>query len=138
MKTTFTKNNRKVRALIIEDAKINAVVLSNALKHHGIFSHWVLTKEQAIEELCETSYDIVFLDHFLSENDSGELLEYIKREYPNVDVISYTGAIYTLRSIKEFLSIFPYDDIITKPFANTHLERILMSRYTVEPFTKEE
>lgn len=129
MKETYSINNSTIRALIVEDARINAIVLEHSLKTFDVECFWVSNSKEALKALEENEYHIVFLDHYLTTEHSGILLNTIKESYENLPVIAYTGSIYTLGNIRSFLNVFPYDDIITKPFVPTHVERVLRERF---------
>ncbi|UTS51985.1 hypothetical protein [Synechococcus phage BUCT-ZZ01] len=132
LRNTFKNSNSStINALIIEDCKLNAIILERNLQRFGLTTNWVDNREDAQKELATNHYDIIFLDHYLTDEDSGTLLNLIKRKYPNIHVIAYTGAIYTLKSVKNFLTLFPYDDVITKPYVENHLERIFLERFKV-------
>lgn len=131
MKETYKTNNSTIKALIIEDAEINAIVLEKALDKFDVSSTHVVDSKAAEEALSTGNYDIVFLDHYLTAEHSGALLASIKTKYPKIPVIAYTASIYTLGNIKDFLKLFPYDDIITKPFTPTHIERMLKQRFEI-------
>ena len=86
--------NKKSRVLIVDDMRINRIVLASILATHGIISDQAESGLECIELCKENDYDLVLLDHRMPELDGVDTLvrlkELFKERGKDVPIICHT------------------------------------------------
>ena len=104
------------RILVVDDAKVNRMLLARELEHQG---HQVSLAEhgkQALEMLAEAAYDLILLDVEMPVMDGYQTLEVLKgdedlRHLPVIMVTSIDDTASTVRCIEQGA-----EDYLPKPF----------------------
>ena len=86
-------NPANASVLIVEDSPDDAEIASKALEKFGIREcHWEQTAEDALLFLAKKSCDVVLVDYNLPGMNGLRLLERIRQEWPDTQVIIVTSA----------------------------------------------
>jgi serine phosphatase RsbU (regulator of sigma subunit) len=102
--------------LVVDDAKVNRMLLSRELEQYGHQVKSAVNGRQALEMLKEASYDLILLDVEMPEMDGYETLELIKRDdtlrhLPVIMVTSIDDIVSAVRCIE-----MGAEDYLPKPF----------------------
>jgi DNA-binding NtrC family response regulator len=114
--------------LIVDDDKIILESLRRFLLQEGFQANGVMTFKRALGMLQEQSYCLVIADINLPDGDGFELLEIIRKEYPQIVTIAITGY-GTINGAVRAIKLGAYD-YLTKPIIDDEL------RLTVEKAVK--
>ncbi len=127
-------NTRLVRdlptldVLIVDDNKLNIVILSELLKRLGLNTSSAKNGVEAVQKCNENTYDLIFMDVHMPEMDGFEATRIIKEEQPDVIVLGLSADTTTL-SISEGLEC-GMDNYLTKPIDKTKLLTILKEKFS--------
>lgn len=83
--------NKKIRALIVDDSYINLTVLSRLLKKFGVEVDQTQFPHEAEELYRNNLYDIVFLDYFMPDMDGVKLFDRLEKR-KNVTFVMVTAS----------------------------------------------
>lgn len=103
------------RVLFLEDEPTIADVTLEYMKMQDYLVDHVADGNAAIEALNHNHYDIAVLDIMVPEKSGLEVLEYIKKEYPEILTIMLTALADEQTQIKAF-NLYA-DDYVIKPFS---------------------
>lgn len=112
-------DHNDARLLVIDDEKNYLVVLEALLEDAGYAVTALNDPESALAFLDESEVDAVITDMKMPKITGKDVLEYIKRDYPNIPVLIMT-AFGTIESAVDVMKIGAFD-YITKPFSNDEL-----------------
>jgi|GEM_PF-530411 len=90
----------KCRILVVDDERILNEILQETLRSAGFSVDGAFDGVEGLEKLRHGKYHVVLLDIRMPRKDGLEVLEFIKKEYPEVQVIIITG-LASLDEIKE-------------------------------------
>lgn len=91
--------------------------LDNILRIKGYSTQVVTSGAEALKQLGQRSFNLVFIDARLPDIDGLELSQVIKKEYPELFLVLISGYFYSDDSvIKEGLAEGLYAGFIGKPF----------------------
>ncbi|MEW6518923.1 MAG: HDOD domain-containing protein [Thermodesulfobacteriota bacterium] len=90
----------KCRILVVDDERILNEILQETLRSAGFAVDGAFDGVEGLEKLRHGKYHVVLLDIRMPRKDGLEVLEFIKKEYPEVQVIIITG-LASLTEIKE-------------------------------------
>ena len=111
------------RILIVDDEE---VVLRSCLRILGEAGHEVDTvqdSEEALKKIDEGDYEVVVLDIMMPKKSGLEILQSIKEEHPDVDVIMVTGLSQIETAVLSMkLGAFDY---LSKPFEPDELVMVV-------------
>ena len=105
---------QNARLLLVDDEGPLLTGLAEFLRDHGTQVDTALNGQEAIEALETTTYTLVATDIRMPEVSGLELLNHVKKYYPDTEVILITGYASTNSAI-EALRLGAYD-YIEKPF----------------------
>jgi len=112
-----------MRALIIDDEKAIRSSTVIAIRAEGHVAEGSDSKAVALLKLHEDAYDLVFLDLRLGDEDGLEVLEEIKRTFPQVKVVVFTAYASVASAVTAMQKgAFDY---LEKPFTPENLRQIL-------------
>ncbi len=125
--TTFSLTTRGVRALVVDDNSINLIITQSVLEEYNIAVDTVLSGEEALKNVRQVSYDIIFMDHMMPKMDGVETTEHIRDlngdRFNVVPIVALTAnAVGDVRS--EFIKA-GMNDFLSKPLIIKELERVL-------------
>lgn len=113
------------RILVVDDNSMNLDMFRGLLKHTQINIDTAEDGREALEFLCQNSYDIVFLDHMMPVMDGLETLrEIIKKDLcPDTPVIVLTAN--AVPGAKESYLEAGFKDYLSKPVKGSELEEAI-------------
>ena len=100
--------------IIIDNEEAVRVALARSLEQHGCLVRGSETAADALKHLEEIIPDLVLLDYRLPDADGLELLERIRRQWPDLPVIMMTGYANVDMAVKA-MHLGAYD-YVSKPF----------------------
>ena len=112
-----------MRVLLVEDDRVARVPLRDDIAEAGYDVDEAGSAEEALELLGKKGYDVVVTDLRMPGMDGIELLERIKAESPDTEVIVIT-AYGTVRTAVRAMKLGAYE-YLTKPFDNEELLLLL-------------
>lgn len=118
-------------ALIVDDNRLNRVVLENILRQQGIQSKLTKNGFEALSAVQKERFDIVFMDVQMPEIDGIETSKKIRDlgpQYKNLPIIAVTANTYL--SDYDLMKYAQMNDVLFKPVHITQLERILRKYIT--------
>jgi DNA-binding NtrC family response regulator len=89
--TTDSRENDRIRLLLVDDEVAYADVLSNRLGKRGFEVHKAYTSPEALLLLRTQKFDVAVLDLKMPDMDGIEVLKIAKQEDPGLQVIMLTG-----------------------------------------------
>ncbi|RJQ45277.1 MAG: response regulator [Gaiellales bacterium] len=87
----WKRNKGKIKVLLVDDEQEFAETLSERLQMRDIESSTVFDGKQAIEHVSQEEPDVLVLDLKMPGMHGLEVLEWLKRNHPSVQVIILTG-----------------------------------------------
>lgn len=104
-----------MRVLVVEDDRSLGLFLQKGLKLEGHDVDWAGDGEAALEMASSQSPDLMVMDLGLPRRDGTEVLEIIRRDFPNTAVLILTGR----SSVEERVRCLDLgaDDFVVKPFS---------------------
>ena len=110
------------KVLIVDDEERFRTTLGKLLTVNGLDVKTVGSGRLALEELAQSSYDVILLDVKMPEMDGVETLAQIKKIDPNIEVIILTGhasvdvavEIMRLGGYEYLLKPCPMDELMEK------------------------
>ena len=113
----------EAKLLVVDDNKMNIIVIKNLLKMNGITPDTAMSGAEALDMMSKNKYHIVMLDHMMPEMDGIETLQKAKEDGiidENCKTIALTAnAIVGAR--EEYLDA-GFDDYLSKPVDVKELE----------------
>ncbi|MBI5557572.1 MAG: HDOD domain-containing protein [Deltaproteobacteria bacterium] len=97
---TAAATQEKSKILVVDDERILNEILQETLRSAGYAVDGAYDGVEGLEKLRHGKYHVVLLDIRMPRKDGLAVLEFIKREYPEVQVIIITG-LASLAEIKE-------------------------------------
>ena len=116
-----------LKVLIVDDNKLNRMILSKILSKIGIDSDTAEGGLEAIELSKNKFYDLIFMDVHMPEIDGFEIVKRIRKENKQT-VIFGLSADVTYEAIEEGLRC-GMNDYLTKPIEQSKLFSILHSHF---------
>lgn len=121
------KENNSLNVLLVEDDYVSQLITSRLLKELG---HNVMVVEnglQAIKEVNENNYDIVFMDLQMPEMDgitaTIKIREQEKKTNTHTIIIALTA--HAMKSDKQKCEEAGMDDYVSKPFTLEDLKEVM-------------
>lgn len=116
------------KVLIVDDNKVNVVVLKKTLDAFGINTYWVGNGKEAVKAVAENQYDLVFMDIHMPEMDGFEATEEIRKTHKDLVIIGFSADVTkeTIQGAREV----GMNDYFTKPITFDKLRQNL-SKYLV-------
>lgn len=112
-------NNKDARILIIDDERNYLLVLEALLADEGYTITALNDPEMALAFMDESEVDAVITDMKMPKLSGKEVLQAVKRDYPDIPVLVMT-AFGSIESAVDLMKMGAFD-YITKPFANDDL-----------------
>ena len=118
-------NTEAMRILLVDDVRINLIVLSSMLQQWGHSIETATNGKQAIELLKKSRYDLVFMDCQMPEMDGYECTRQARLPEtglfdPKVPIIAVTA--HAMTGDKERCLAAGMDDYISKPIDHGELQ----------------
>ncbi|MCM4152624.1 hypothetical protein DHD05_13575 [Arenibacter sp. N53] len=116
------------KVLIVDDNRINVVVLKKTLDTFGINTYWVGNGKEAVMAVAENDYDLVFMDIHMPEMDGFEATVEIRKTNKDLIIIGFSADV-TKETIQGALEV-GMNDYFTKPISFDKLRQNL-SNYLI-------
>lgn len=115
-------SNKKI--LIVDDNMLNIKVAARLLKNYQITPDSVLSGQECLDKVKETSYDLIFMDDMMPNMSGPETLQILKKDknFKTPVVILTANAI---SGMKEKYLKNGFNDYLAKPIDKLELDRIL-------------
>jgi len=125
--------SQPLHILLVDDVKVNLIVLSSMLQQWGHFIDTAENGMQAIERMKTCRYDLVFMDCQMPEMDGYECTRRVRLPetgtlYPSVPIIAVTA--HAMTGDKEQCLASGMDDYISKPIDHGELQSKLFKWIT--------
>lgn len=118
----------EAQILLVDDNKINQVVMKNILKLPEISVDIVSSGEECIEAVRKKAYNIILLDHMMSGMDGMETIRELKSMDDNMSigaaVIALTGN--AISGAESMYKTAGFDEYLCKPIDFDKLEKIII------------
>lgn len=116
-----------IRALVVDDNRMNLIVMNGLLKKYEIESDSAHSGFEALRMLDEKMYDLIFMDHMMPEMDGVETLRRIRQRpdvYSKEIPVVAVSANATGNAKERYLNA-GFIDFISKPIDNLTLDNVL-------------
>lgn len=123
-----------VKILIVEDNKMNVLVVKNFLKRWGAEADVAYNGQEALEKLDSSKHQLILMDLHMPVMDGYEATKQI-REINNVIPIIALTASLALEAEERIFSI-GINDIVRKPFDPERLLSVILEQTKAENSTK--
>lgn len=120
-----------LEVLIVDDNKLNVIILTELLKRLGLSSESAKNGLEAVNKCNSKTFDLIFMDVHMPEMDGFEATRKIKEEQPDVVVLGLSADTTSL-SIAEGLES-GMDNYLTKPIDKGRLIAILKEKFKKPP-----
>jgi signal transduction histidine kinase/ActR/RegA family two-component response regulator len=117
-----------MRVLVVEDEKLNILVLKKILSNWGITPDVALDGQKAIKAVINHDYDVILMDINMPIMDGFEAAKQIRQlPLPHKTSIPIIAVTASIGAAIERVAQYPYiDDCLLKPFNPEHLREKLM------------
>ncbi len=125
-KTALEKQFHGTRVLVVEDMKVNLLLISKILQKHGCTVETALNGREAVERMRHHHYDIVFMDCQMPEMDGFEATRIIRREENNaahLAIVALTAD--AMSGDREKCLAAGMDDYLNKPLKAEQVTQML-------------
>lgn len=113
------------KVLIVDDNRINVLVLKKTLDTFGINTYWVGNGKEAVVAVAENEYDLVFMDIHMPEMDGFEATVEIRKSNKDIIIIGFSADV-TKETIQGAMEV-GMNDYFTKPISFDKLRQNLSS-----------
>lgn len=116
------------RVLIVDDMRVNRMVLSSLLASNGVLSDLAESGEECLELCRKNKYDLILLDHRMPGIDGVDtfvqLKEIFKEQGREVPVVCHT-----VEAAKDNINLYTaagFADVLIKPIQPQRISEVLM------------
>lgn len=106
-------NKQKVNILVVDDIKLNYVILKGMLQSDSTRILWARDHKEALEFCDNYSLDLVLMDFQLPEVNGLELSKKLKNKHKHIPIIFQTANAHTVESFDK--NEFNYKTVLQKP-----------------------
>ena len=118
---------RDVRVLVVDDNRMNIMVMEALLANYQIQVTTALSGAEALTKITSENYDFIFMDHMMPEMDGVETLHRIRHlvgnYYRRVPVVALTAN--AVPGARDMFLAEGFQDFLEKPVEISVLERLL-------------
>jgi signal transduction histidine kinase/ActR/RegA family two-component response regulator len=117
-----------MRVLVVEDEKLNILVLKKILANWGITPDVAMDGQKALKAVIDHDYDVILMDINMPIMDGFEAAKQIRHlPIPHKTTIPIIAVTASIGAAIERVDQYPYiDDCLLKPFNPEHLRERLM------------
>ena len=130
---SFTADEASI--LVVDDNEMNLAVAEGLLRPYGIKVTLSQNGEEALKELSEKDFDIVFMDHMMPVMDGVEVLKKLRKIPGREDVCVIALTANALSGVEAEYKALGFQDFLAKPIEPLSMERILL-RHLPRDFIK--
>ena len=116
------------RVLIVDDMRVNRMILSSLLASHGVLTDLAESGEECLELCRNNKYDLILLDHRMPGIDGVDtfvqLKEIFKEQGREVPVVCHT-----VEAAKDNINLYKaagFADVLIKPIQPQRLSEVLL------------
>ena len=120
--------NQQLRVLIVDDMRVNRMILSSLLASNGIESNLATSGRECLDLCKENAYDLILLDHRMPDMDGVDTLlqlkEIFREKGRDVPVICHTT-----EDARDNINLYKaagFADVLIKPIQPQHLLDMLV------------
>ncbi|MDR1050709.1 MAG: response regulator [Deltaproteobacteria bacterium] len=117
----------EARALVVDDIQTNLMVIEGLLKPYDIKIQTSSGGKEAVELIRQNDYDIVFMDHMMSDQDGIEATRAVRElegdRFKRVPIVAMTAN--ALHGMAEYFTSSGMNDFLPKPIDPNRLNSIL-------------
>lgn len=118
----FSFESKKV--LIVDDDKLNLKVASKMLNKYGIETNTLLSGKECLEEIKNSSYDLILIDQKMPDMDGTTTLQELRKDDSfNTPVVVLTAD--AIKGVDKKYKEAGFDDYLAKPINQNKLLEIL-------------
>jgi len=135
--------NKQSRVLIVDDMRVNRMILSSLLASHGVLSDLAENCEECLDFCRSNRYDMILLDHRMPGADGVDTLMELKNLFREQG-IEVPVICHTVEAAKENIKLYKaagFADVLIKPIQPQQLSELLMKylpKGSVEDLNKKE
>lgn len=111
------------KVLIVDDNKVNSMVLQKTMDNFGIDSYWVRDGGEAVEAVAKNDYDLIFMDIHMPEMNGFEATKEIRKTNKEIIIIGFSADV-TKETIQGARDV-GMNDYLTKPISYDKLRQSL-------------
>ena len=116
------------KVLIVDDNKINIKLASRLLQAYNFTIDSALSGKECLEKVKNGKYDLIFLDHMMSEMDGVTTMKLLKNSgYYVPPVVALTANSYT--GLKEKYLSDGFSDYLSKPINFRELNKLIINLF---------
>lgn len=116
-----------IRALVVDDEKMNIIVAKEVLASYGIETVGVTSGAEAIDKCNLSDFDIIFVDYMMPDMDGIETLDNIRKlrngSFARVPIVALTAT--AVSGAREMFIKSGFDDFVPKPIEIRLMSRVL-------------
>jgi diguanylate cyclase (GGDEF)-like protein/PAS domain S-box-containing protein len=125
----IAKNRDEVSILVVDDMPMNLTIAIAFLERHNLKADVAMSGRMALQMVQKKRYDIVFIDHMMSEMNGLETTEHIRsisgdawfKKMPIIALTANAG----VEGVKAAFLKAGANDVISKPIEYLHFNRVL-------------
>lgn len=121
--TEAKEDNRKLKALIIDDKKIIGDMFNFILGFHGHNITFISNPNNAMDTVKNERFDIAFCDIVMPQKNGIDLLEEIKESVPDLPVVMMSG--FTVEDQRERAVELGAVAMLDKPFRREEVLEVI-------------
>lgn len=129
-------DNTHINALIVDDNKLNVIVLKKFLLDIGISSDTAENGKIALERMHENNYQLIFMDIHMPEMDGWEATRIIRQSNKEVIIFGLSANV-TSEAINKALES-GMNNYLTKPFKKEPLYKLLQFHFNMTTIKQQE
>jgi len=116
--------------LIVEDNRMNILVIKSFLKRWGASSDVAANGQEAIEKLDNTLHQIILMDLHMPVMDGYEATRLLRERGETLPIVAVTASLAT--EVKEKMFDIGISDIVTKPIDPEKLLCVIMEQINIK------
>lgn len=115
-----------LRVLIVEDNRVNTIIIEALMKNKGFICHCVTDGEQAVSALQQGSFDLVLMDNHMPVKDGIQAIREIRQlASPQSDLLVIGCTADVFKDTRDRMLAAGADDLIPKPIVEHELDLAL-------------
>ena len=114
------------RILVVDDTEINLTVIENLLKRTKIRIDTAISGKDALDLAAVNKYDVILIDHMMSQMDGIETRDRIAETDKNHDTPTVALTANAVSGARQKYIAAGFSDYLSKPVDGRRLERMLM------------
>lgn len=123
------KDEKEIRALIVDDVENNIMVLKECLKVVRVESDEARDGKKAVKMSVEKNYDIIFMDIVMPVLDGITATKEIRKQNDKTIIVAVTASVF--EEEKQKIMEYGVDEFIRKPYKEEEIYDILKRRFGI-------